>query len=142
MVATLTHTICAHSSDVNGVAFTANYLATCSGDKTVRMWMLDDYSEHATSPLCGHTYSVNCCIFSPNGSMLASCSTDGKLILWDSKSGDKLAVLQHKSKGSIRVCRFSSDSTLMATGSDDELMCLWNLSTRKIIRSVYFQLLF
>ena len=134
MVATLLHTVSSHAGDVNCVAFKDDLLATCSGDKTVRLWNTDDYSEHPSSPLCGHTYSIHCCMFAPNGNTLTSCSTDGKVIFWDTKTGEKTGVLEHKSKSSIRVCRFSPDSTCFATGSDDETLCLWDVASRKQLR--------
>lgn len=90
-VASLIHTIATHTSDVNSVAFSPDgTLATASGDKTVRLWDTADFSELTASPLVGHSYYVHCCTFSPFGTILATCSTDGKLILWDVKSGSKV----------------------------------------------------
>ena len=128
------HTIKAHSSDVNGVCFSEDTLATCSSDKTIRLWSLSDFTEEPVSPLCGHTYSVHNCTFSPSGATLATCSTDGKVILWDGKTWDKLAVLGHSSGSSIRVCRFSPTSDLLVTGSDDDKLCIWDVKARKLIR--------
>ena len=134
MVATLVHTIGSHSSDVNWVDFNNKVLATCSGDKTVRLWSLDGYSELPRSPLCDHSYTVYCCVFSPFGGLLASCSMDGKVILWDTNSWDKVGTFMHPSKYSIRSCRFSPNSKLLVTGSDDETLCLWDVQSRKLIR--------
>lgn len=90
-VASLIHTIATHTSDVNSVAFSPDgTLATASGDKTVRLWDTADFSELTASPLVGHSYYVHCCTFSPFGTILATCSTDGKLILWGVKSGSKV----------------------------------------------------
>ncbi|XP_074652932.1 WD repeat, SAM and U-box domain-containing protein 1-like isoform X2 [Tubulanus polymorphus] len=134
-VASLVHTVSSHTGDVNWVCFSGQNLASSSGDKTVRLWKLDDFNEQACSPLLGHTYHVHCCVFSPFGTLLASCSTDGKAILWDAKSGEQIATLYHKSKASVRVCRFSPDSSVLATGSEDESLCLWDVSSRKLIRT-------
>jgi len=134
IVASLAHTICSHTSDVNGVCFsTGSNLATCSADKTVRVWDTEDYSELPCSPLCGHSYYIHCCTFSPFGTQLATCSTDGKLIIWDIKTGEKKCVIQHESKAPIRVCRFSPNSSNIVTGSDDNCLCLWNISTESLI---------
>ena len=133
-LATLFHTIGAHTSDVTAVAFSNEQLASASSDKTVRLWSLEDYSEVPCSPLCGHSYNIHSCAFSPFGTILASCSTDGKCILWDVKSGEKLGTLEHKSKGSIRTCRFSRNGAMLATGSDDEKLCVWDVASRKLLR--------
>lgn len=135
LVTSLHHTIGVHTSDVNCVAFSADSLmATASADKTARLWNTDDFSEHEHSPLCGHQYYVHCCTFSPFGTILATCSTDGKLILWDVKTGKKTAVMHHESKNSIRVCRFSPNSKFIITGSDDETLCLWEVSSKTLVR--------
>ncbi|KAJ8307459.1 hypothetical protein KUTeg_015543 [Tegillarca granosa] len=135
VLANLVHSIGSHTSDVNGVAFSSDgKLATCSADKTIRVWDTEDFTELSYSPLCGHTYYVHCCAFSPFSTLIASCSTDGKLILWDVKNGTKVAVLQHESQNSIRVCKFSPNSSYVVTGSDDEMLCLWDVSTKKLVR--------
>ncbi|XP_046563598.1 WD repeat, SAM and U-box domain-containing protein 1-like [Haliotis rubra] len=134
MVASLIHTITSHGSDINCVAFTHDKLATCSGDKTVRIWSTEDFTELPSSPLLGHAYYVNCCVFSPFGNTLASCSTDGKLILWDVKTGDQVGVIQHPSKNGIRVCHFSPDSSQIVSGGDDNTLCLWEVSSRKLLK--------
>ncbi|XP_013399148.1 WD repeat, SAM and U-box domain-containing protein 1 [Lingula anatina] len=135
-VANLIHTISLHQSDVNWVAYSGKTLATCSGDKTVRLWSTEDFTEYPCSPLCGHGYYVHCCVFSPFGTMLASCSTDGKVILWDSKTGEKKGTFEHPSKSGIRVCRFSPNSSWLVTGSDDETLVIWDMKTKKLHRTL------
>ncbi|XP_070536971.1 WD repeat, SAM and U-box domain-containing protein 1-like [Ptychodera flava] len=134
-MATLAHVINVHKGDVNWCAFSVtNYLATCSGDKTVRLWNVDDFSELPCSPLLGHTYYVHYVSFSPFGSHLASCSTDGNIIVWDPKTGEKKAVFQHKTKAIIRVCVFSPDSKYLVSGGADFCLYLWDLSKRESVR--------
>ncbi|XP_072020781.1 WD repeat, SAM and U-box domain-containing protein 1-like [Amphiura filiformis] len=124
----------AHSSDTNCCAFSTSLLASCSGDKTVRLFNLDDFKELSFSPLLGHTYYVHWCCFSPFGTMLASCSTDGKIILWNTRNGETVAVLEHPSKGIIRICAFSPDSSLLLSGGTDNCLCLWDVNTKTLIR--------
>ena len=133
-IASSYHTIGSHTSDVTSVAFSTDLLASCSSDKTVRLWSMEDFSELPCSPLCGHLYNVHCCAFSPFGTILASCSTDGKCILWDVPSGEKIGVLEHKSRGSIRICRFSRNGSMLATGGDDDKLCVWDTASRKLLR--------
>lgn len=135
MVASLIHTIKTHTGDITGVAYTQGKLATISGDKTVRLWNTEDYSELPCSPLLGHTYIIHFCTFSAFGSMLATCSTDGTMKLWDTKTGQVTGEIQHASKSAIRVCKFSPDSTHIVTGSEDDTICMWEVLTKKLVRS-------
>ncbi|XP_059179125.1 WD repeat, SAM and U-box domain-containing protein 1-like [Physella acuta] len=135
LVASNIHTITAHEGDVTAVAYSNTTLATCSSDKTIRLWGIKDFTELPSSPLLGHKYFIHCCEFSPLGSTLATCSTDGTLQLWSVKTGENLASLSHPSKCAIRVCQFSRDGTKIITGGDDEMACLWNVADKKLIRS-------
>lgn len=122
----LAHTLRGHTTDVNAVIFSPThsakqFLASCSSDKTIRLWNLDD--ESATI-LTRHTYQVHCLAFSPilndtpdsAAKYMASVSTDGTCVLWDLKTVSVLKEYKHDSGSPIRVCQFSSDGILLATG--------------------------
>ncbi|XP_027624245.1 WD repeat, SAM and U-box domain-containing protein 1 isoform X2 [Tupaia chinensis] len=132
----LIHTLADHSDDVNCCAFSASLLATCSLDKTIRLYSLSDFTELPHSPLKFHTYAVHCCCFSPSGHILASCSTDGTTVLWNTQDGRTLAVMEQPSGSPVRVCRFSPDSTCLASGAADGTVVLWNAQSHKLYRSV------
>uniref|UniRef100_A0A8B9BHN9 WD repeat, SAM and U-box domain-containing protein 1 n=1 Tax=Anser brachyrhynchus TaxID=132585 RepID=A0A8B9BHN9_9AVES len=134
-MATLIHTLADHSDDVNCCAFSPSLLATCSLDKTVRIYSLNDFTELSYSPLKGHTYAVHCCCFSPSGHILASCSTDGTTMVWDTRGGQVLAVLGQPSGSPVRVCRFSPESTYLVSGAADGSVVLWNVQSLKMYRS-------
>ncbi|XP_033105844.1 WD repeat, SAM and U-box domain-containing protein 1-like [Anneissia japonica] len=126
-----------HTSDVNSVAFSGSLLATCSGDKTVRLYKIsENFKELAFSPLVGHSYYVHCCVFSPFGTTLASCSTDGKIILWDTRTGQTLSTFKHESNAILRVCRFSPDSKYLVSGAADNILCVWDVKAGKLIKSL------
>ncbi|XP_068101813.1 WD repeat, SAM and U-box domain-containing protein 1 [Hyperolius riggenbachi] len=131
LIRTLSH----HIDDVNCCAFSDSLLATCSLDKTIRVYSLSDYEEVAFSPLRGHTYAVHCCCFSPNQTVLASCSTDGRTILWNVCSGQILASLEQPSCSPVRVCRFSPNSMYLVSGAADGTLVLWNVPLLKYHRS-------
>ncbi|XP_074767513.1 WD repeat, SAM and U-box domain-containing protein 1 isoform X1 [Athene noctua] len=134
-MATLIHTLADHSDDVNYCAFSSSCLATCSLDKTVRVYSLKDFTELPYSPLRGHTYAVHCCCFSPSGQLLASCSTDGTTLLWGSGDGQLRAVLGQPSRSPVRVCRFSPRTTHLLAGAADGSLALWDTQTLKLYRS-------
>ncbi|XP_066468133.1 WD repeat, SAM and U-box domain-containing protein 1 [Tiliqua scincoides] len=131
----LIHTLAHHKDDVNYCAFSSSYLATCSLDKTVRLYTLSSFEELAYSPLKGHTYAVHCCCFSSSGHILASCSTDGNTVLWNTQNGLKLAVLEHPCRSPVRICRFSPDSTSLVSGATDGSVNIWNVQSLKVYRS-------
>uniref|UniRef100_G1NJV3 WD repeat, SAM and U-box domain-containing protein 1 n=1 Tax=Meleagris gallopavo TaxID=9103 RepID=G1NJV3_MELGA len=134
-MATLIHTLRDHSDDVNCCAFSSSCLATCSLDKSIRIYSLNDFTELPYSPLKGHTYAVHCCCFSPSGHTLASCSTDGATIVWDARDGRMLAVLEQPTGSPVRVCRFSPESSYLVSGAADGSVVLWNMHSMKIYRS-------
>ncbi|NXS37153.1 WSDU1 protein, partial [Pomatostomus ruficeps] len=134
-MATLIHTLADHSDDVNCCAFSSSCLATCSLDKTIRVYSLRTFAELPYSPLRGHAYAVHCCCFAPSGLLLASCSTDGTAALWDTRDGRRLALLEQPGASPVRVCRFSPGATHLLAGAADGSLVLWNMQSLKPYRS-------
>ncbi|KAL1426440.1 hypothetical protein MTO96_003440 [Rhipicephalus appendiculatus] len=134
----LRQTVESHAGDVTGCDFSGTTLATCSNDKTVRLWLYEagSFTESSASPLVGHKYGVNAVQFSPLGTALASCSIDGSVFIWNVQSGEVLGQLQHPSEAALRCCSFSPSGALLATGGDDETLVLWDVATRSLVRSL------
>lgn len=128
LVCTLQH----HRDDVNWCTFSASLLATCSGDKTIRVYNTQDFSELPFSPLSGHGYGVHCCCFSACGQFLASCSTDATTVIWDMATGDIEGVLEHPGRSPVRVCAFSPDSSHLVSGASDGTLALWDFPTKTL----------
>uniref|UniRef100_UPI00398EDE6C WD repeat, SAM and U-box domain-containing protein 1 isoform X1 n=2 Tax=Pristiophorus japonicus TaxID=55135 RepID=UPI00398EDE6C len=132
---TLVQTLTDHIDDVNCCAFSSIYLASCSLDKTIRLYLLKDFSELPFSPLKGHSYGVHSCCFSSCGKFLASSSTDGMTVLWNPQSGEKLATLKQPSESPVRVCKFSHDSNYLVSGAADGTVALWDVRWKKLRRT-------
>ncbi|XP_060774657.1 WD repeat, SAM and U-box domain-containing protein 1 [Neoarius graeffei] len=128
-------TVQGHRDDVNCCAFSASLLATCSADKTVRVYSTRDFSELSFSPLSGHGYGVHCCCFSPCGQYLASCSTDATTVVWAMGSGEIEAVLEHPGRSPVRVCAFSPTSSYLISGASDGTVALWDFTSRTLLRT-------
>ncbi|XP_061609355.1 WD repeat, SAM and U-box domain-containing protein 1 [Phyllopteryx taeniolatus] len=124
-----------HRDDVNWCAFSAQLLATCSGDKTVRVYHTRDFSELAFSPLEGHGYSVHCCCFSPCGQFLASCSTDATTLVWSMATGEIEAVLEHPGRSPVRICVLSPDSVHLVSGASDGSLAVWDFPSKQLRRT-------
>ncbi|KAI5305641.1 phospholipase C type enzyme [Ascosphaera pollenicola] len=78
--------------------------------------------------LKGHRQGVSAVQFSPDGTMLASCSADRTIKIWDTASGRLIHNFEGHLAG-ISTISWSPDSTMIASGSDDKSIRLWNVST-------------
>ncbi|XP_045888381.1 WD repeat, SAM and U-box domain-containing protein 1 isoform X2 [Micropterus dolomieu] len=124
-----------HGDDVNWCAFSAKLLATCSGDKTLRIYNTHDFSELPFSPLSGHGYSVHCCCFSACGQFLASCSTDATTLVWSMDTGEIEAVLEHPGRSPVRTCALSPDSAHLVSGASNGTLALWDFPSKQLRRT-------
>jgi G protein beta subunit-like protein len=66
----------------------ANILATCSADKTVKLWRTTDYSLLKT--LQGHLRWVWDCVFSADSAYLVTASSDNEAWLWELSAGETI----------------------------------------------------
>ncbi len=123
-----------HRDDVNWCAFSGKLLATCSGDKTLRIYNTRDFSELPFSPLVGHGYSVHCCCFSACGQSLASCSTDATTLVWSMDTGEIEAALEHPGRSPVRICALSPDSAHLVSGASDGTLALWDFPAKQLRR--------
>lgn len=85
------------------------------------------------SVLDGHTDRLRGTVWSPDGSMLASGSVDGKVIVWNAKTGEQLLVLSDISGGGLD---WSPDSKMLITGSSNGSMVIWDVSSGKQIQTI------
>ena len=102
-------------------------LASCSLDRTVRLWQIDG---GACQVLRGHTDEVFAVAFHPDGTRLASAGRDRAVWLWDLARGEEVARLQgHTSY--VWSLAFSPDGATLASGSGDITVRLWDTAPLK-----------
>lgn len=94
-------------------------LVAGASDTTIWMWKLPSGAE--MNVFNGHTGSVTCGRFTPDGRKLVTGSDDGSLIVWDPASGAPLAKLKDTDNrfaldGGITSLCISPDNKLVAVG--------------------------
>ena len=107
------------------------YLAA-GGCEDGRVWLLDAASGDIVwrESESGHLGLVTQVEFDARGQYLASCSTDGMVIIRNARTGQ----IMHRLSGhnaAVRCVAFNPDGSRLASGSDDKTIKLWDVSTGK-----------
>ncbi|KAG0205103.1 hypothetical protein BGX28_003203 [Mortierella sp. GBA30] len=85
-----------------------------------------------------HTRFVQEVKFSHNGDMFASVGSDGKIFLYDGKTGDKLKELsaaEHGHTGGIFALSWSADSKRLLTSSADQTAKIWDVEASSVVNT-------
>ncbi|ARV58820.1 hypothetical protein BZZ01_09380 [Nostocales cyanobacterium HT-58-2] len=132
-----------YASWVQSVAFSPDgkILASGNEDWTVRLWDVSINQELKTAPaetkaviLQGHTGWVCSVAFSPDGTTLASGSSDRTLKLWNATDGKCLKTLLGHTRW-VRSVVFSPDGTTLASCGGDNCLKLWDVREGKCLKT-------
>ncbi len=85
-------------------------------------------------PLNGHTMEVLSVAYSPDGTLLASGSTDRTVRIWDAQHETLLRTLTGHSNG-VRSVVFSPNGKYLASGSRDKSIRLWRVDNGNLVRT-------
>ena len=129
-----------HNGPINLAEFSndGSRIVTASDDHTARIWDATRCNSVQGDHLCGklittitgHQNRVVFAAFSPDDTRVATASGDGTARLWDTGSGDSLAVLRGH-KNSVWSAAFSPDGRRIITTSWDNTAHIWDVSEEK-----------
>ncbi|RAH86846.1 WD40 repeat-like protein [Aspergillus japonicus CBS 114.51] len=118
-----------HPDRPEALAFSPNSRLLVSGYRNIlKLWDLSiDQIQHASRP---RYHVARWIVPSPNGELLASGSEEGRVRLWNPRTGECTAILgRHKHMCTLY---FSPCGNRIATGGKDSLVKLWNIHTRNL----------
>jgi WD40 repeat protein len=92
------------------------------------LWRRDIEWDACRSVLEGHSKFVNAVVFSPDGHLVASASSDRTVRVWETATGQCRSVLEGHS-GYISAVVFSPDGQLVASASGDSTVRVWETAT-------------
>ncbi|MGB3715042.1 MAG: protein kinase [Candidatus Promineifilaceae bacterium] len=82
--------------------------------------------------LSGHEDMVNDLAFSPDGTRLATVSSNATAKIWDTETGQELLSLEGHEEWIGQVA-YSPDGTFVATASDDSTARIWDAATGEVL---------
>ena len=99
------------------------WLATTTGDGTIRLW--DRAAKKEVRTFAAHTGNVTRLTFSPDSQRLGSCGDDRSIRIWDVASGRNLGVLRGHIAW-VNAVAFQPGGHLLASASDDSTVRIWD----------------
>jgi WD40 repeat protein/serine/threonine protein kinase len=94
------------------------------------LWQLCQGQRRPRFVLRRHTGDVYCVTYSPRGDLLASCSKDRTIRLWDAATGaHRCNLTGHTDE--VNEVAWSPDGSTLASGSDDGTVRLWDVATER-----------
>eukprot|EP01064_Diplonema_japonicum_P012175 TRINITY_DN19632_c0_g1_i1.p1 TRINITY_DN19632_c0_g1~~TRINITY_DN19632_c0_g1_i1.p1 ORF type:complete len:1591 (+),score=502.36 TRINITY_DN19632_c0_g1_i1:85-4773(+) len=129
---TVTKETSAHSSDVTSILKVAiptrapsAVVITSGADSIIRIW--DDSSTSPAAELRGHSAPVKSLITLSN-SLLASCSLDGRIVLWDLQALKSIGALDQHGQPLVALSPAQSMlNTVMWSFGKDNSLTVWGL---------------
>jgi WD40 repeat protein len=110
-------------------------IASCSDDKTIKIWSTDIASKEALLTLTGHDTQVLTVLFSFDSKRMASADEHGIVKIWDMPSGNLLRTINAHSE-IVQSVSFAADNKTIVTASLDKFVKLWDINTGANIMSM------
>ncbi|KAM9845936.1 apoptotic protease-activating factor 1 [Aulostomus maculatus] len=123
-----------HQGSIYSACFSHNgaKIASCGASKTLKVFK--STSGEKLIEIQAHDDEVLCCAFSPDDRLLATCSSDRKVKVWNVERAMLLRVFEEEHEEQVNHCEFTNTTQrlLLATCSNDKILNvkLWNLNKR------------
>ncbi|KAI8923046.1 quinon protein alcohol dehydrogenase-like superfamily [Entophlyctis helioformis] len=134
--------ISGHSKVINSVSIRPGRplrAVTGSDDMTVNFYHGVPFKFNKS--LTNHSRFVQCVRYSPNGDFFVSTGSDGKVFIYDGKTGDNIAELsaaQNSHSGGVYSVSWSGDSKQIMTASADQTVKIWDIAAQKVAQTFNF----
>jgi WD40 repeat protein len=117
-----------HLSDVFRIDVSSDrsWIATASGDETVRRWRVADGEGLATYR--GHLGPIYGVSVSPDGKSIASAGADGTVKLWDATTRPDYKTL-HGQRRAVIALEFAGNGSQLISVADDGQAITWDTTT-------------
>jgi WD40 repeat protein len=83
--------------------------------------------------LRGHTGTIACIDFSPDGKLMLSGSGDGTAVIWNMEKMEKITTLKMMNGAGVNFTAFSHNSRDILTATDDGIVYTWELGNPSLL---------
>lgn len=108
-------------------------LVSGSYDEAVFLW--DVRTARIMRSLPAHSDPVSGVDFVRDGTLVASCSSDGLIRIWDATTGQCLKTLVHEDNARVTSVRFSPNGRYVLAATLDSCVRLWNYVEGRVVKT-------
>jgi WD40 repeat protein len=121
---------------INNVAYSydGKYIASCSDDKTIKIWSTDLTTKEPIMTLLGHEAPVLTALYSFDSKKLVSSDQNGVVKVWNMPQGQLIRTI-NAHKELVQDVSFAEDNKTIVTGSLDKKVKLFDSETGKELMS-------
>lgn len=110
------------------------FVLTGAQDRTIKCWDPSSGGKRSKWTVKAHEKDINAIDVAPNDQYFASASQDRLCKVWDTETGEIVAVLRGHKRG-VWTVSFSAFEKVIATGSGDRSVKLWSLNDYSCLKT-------